>query len=802
MGQLHDVVLAALLHDIGKFSQRAFRGLEGAGDKAKRLEDFICPVREGRYTHRHAVYTADFILRHLTYLPEGFDRERVLRLAAYHHRPSDVEEKWIAEADALSSGMEREEEAEGPTEGFRTVVLRAVTNEIALEARAPETGEVWSVSLAPLDPEKAFPQREEGPRPDRTAEYQELWRKFLGDWARNQVADPWGFINRALTVLEKYTWCIPSATNVYPDISLFDHLKTTAAIAGCIASEGKVGESPFLLVAGDFGGIQHYLFGIQVGAGGLARRLRARSLSVSLAVESAVHWILRQLGLPLTNCLQSAGGRFVLLLPHNDDARRWVDEAAKNLGEWAARELGCELQPHIATLPIGPADLRDFGATLDELRTKLEQAKSVPLASVLIDGNGWTEERFLLSPLPVAEAGGLCSSCRRRAGQPRLVREREVSLCDRCFADAETGQRLVRGRFIAFLELETGPGQLPFGRYQIVEEETQIPQKAYLAMDLDGGCGTLPHTPVVGRYVARFVPRKEDGALVEFSELAKQSKGRKALAYLKADVDNLGLILTSGLRVTERDRRSISRITALSRTLELFFGGYVERLASKFGNVYTVYSGGDDLLLVGPWDAIIDFALRLREDFEQYTCRNPSWSMSAGIALVHENTPVLTAVEEADARLEGAKDTPGESTVPWPWPPQKNAESPRPSKNRLVALGTSLPWPQAKEAVSKGKRLLSWLEHEDEETKLSTAQVRRLFFYAGLYQRWQRSGDVMNFRYAPFLAYDIRRNWSKAPPEALDWVRPLAMPDSPDMPLLRFISEYALNGARQEGGEQ
>jgi hypothetical protein len=113
-----------------------------------------------------------------------------------------------------------------------------------------------------------------------------------------------------------------------------------------------------------------------------------------------------------------------------------------------------------------------------------------------------------------------------------------------------------------------------------------------------------------------------------------------------------------------------------------------------------------------------------------------------------------------------------------------------------------LPWPQAKEAVSKGKRLLSWLEHEDEETKLSTAQVRRLFFYAGLYQRWQRSGDVMNFRYAPLLAYDIRRNWSKAPPEALDWVRPLAMPDSPDMPLLRFISEYALNGARQEGGEQ
>ncbi|MCX7600109.1 MAG: type III-A CRISPR-associated protein Cas10/Csm1 [Armatimonadetes bacterium] len=795
MTSLLEVALAGLLHDIGKFAQRARRGEEGICDTARSLKDYLCPVETGRYTHLHSVFTADFILTQLgSFLPEGMDRERVLHMAAYHHRPDSPEDHWITEADRLSSGMEREEDESAPSiaGAFRRVRLRAIANEVGLGEQAPGK---WSVELAPLEPLKAFPFLEQEPPSDLTDAYSCLWEAFVAAWSQNCVADPWAFVNRAASVLEKYTWCIPAATNVYPDISLFDHLKTTAAIAVCLASTEQDDTEPFLLATGDFGGIQRYLFDIQMGAGGLARRLRARSLSVSLAVENTVHWILHQLGIPLTNCLQSAGGRFVLLLPNTPRAREKVQEAQRMLDQWAAEQVGCELQPHIAMLPISRAALSDFGTVVQRLWVELEKSKATPLAGFLTDADGWREQEFVLPPLPVAETGGLCSSCRRQAGHLRPMRDRQVPLCDRCFQDAETGAALVRGRFVAFWFDDSG--RLPFGNFRILETEEQVPQNAYLALDLSGNCGRLPHTPVVGRYIARHVPRDEDGSIMEFSEIAERSKGRKALAFLKADVDNLGLILTSGLQGEEKDRRSISRITALSRTLELFFGGYVEHLAAEIGTIYTVYSGGDDLLLVGPWDSIIECALRLRKDFRCYTCGNKSWSLSAGIALVHPKTPVLWAVEEADARLEGAKDSRHEDATPWPMPGGGNGAKP-PTKDKLVLFGTVLPWDAAEDAAEKAGRLLDWME----QGQVSTAQARRLLHYASLFQQWQRTGDVLNFRFAPLLAYDIRRNWKEAPGEALSWVQALAMPNSADMPLLRLICEYALNGARSDrGGE-
>lgn len=799
MSNLLEVALAGLLHDIGKFAQRARRGEEGLSQEAKGIQDYICPVTaQGYYSHQHAVHTADFILTILgKFLPSGMDCERVLHLAAYHHRPERPEDYWITEADRLSSGMEREEEESAPSTAaaFRKVRLRAIANEVVL---GHQPAGQWWVGLGELEPLRAFPFRDDGATADLTTEYSRLWEEFVKAWKRNCTLDSWAFVNRATSVLEKYTWCIPAATNVYPDISLFDHLKTTAAIAVCLACAEQGADRPFLLTAGDFGGIQRYLFDIQVGAGGLARRLRARSLSVSLAVENTVHWLLRQLGLPLTNCLQSAGGRFVLLLPNTDQAHSKLQEARKRLDEWTAAQVGCELQPHLAVLAIERDALCDFGATLDKLRFELEKSKATPLSGLLRDEDGWSEDAFLLPALPVAETGGLCNSCQRRAGRLQQVRDRQVPLCDRCFEDAKTGAELVRGRFIAFSFEDSG--RLPFGSYNIVETEDRIPEEAYLAVDLFGGGGELPHTPVVGRYVARHVPRDEDGSITEFTDLAQRSKGRKALAYLKADVDNLGFILTSGLQGREKDRRSISRITALSRTLELFFGGYVERVASDFGSIYTVYSGGDDLLLVGPWDAIIESALRLRDDFSRYTCGNKSWSMSAGIALVHHHTPVLTGVEEADSRLDGAKNALAPGPVPWPLPKHKGDNDKQlPLKDKLVLFGTSAPWDAVRNAVKQASKLIEWVSAGE----LATAQIRRLLGYANLYQEWQRTGDVLNFRFAPLLAYDIRRNWKDAPPEALSWVQVLAMPNSTDMPLLRLICEYALNGARseEEGGE-
>src|SRR5690625_7944926 len=99
-----------------------------------------------------------------------------------------------------------------------------------------------------------------------------------------------------LSLLRKYTWCIPSATNTMPDISLYVHLKTTAAIAVClhdseqIEEYGKLPETfdglkeeeknRFALLVGDFSGIQKFIY--QLTSKGAAKTLKGRSYYLNL----------------------------------------------------------------------------------------------------------------------------------------------------------------------------------------------------------------------------------------------------------------------------------------------------------------------------------------------------------------------------------------------------------------------------------------------------------------------------------------------------------------------------------------
>lgn len=143
-------------------------------------------------------------------------------------------------------------------------------------------------------------------------------------------------------------WCLPSDTQeVFPEVSLFDDLRTTSAIASCLylyhLSKGSLNEKAvkgsnderFLLVAGDMSGIQNYIFDIATtGIGGIARRLRARSLYVQLCSEVASHLVLRKLGLNIPiHTLMNSGGHFYLLLPNVDEVSNAIQESQREIDE-------------------------------------------------------------------------------------------------------------------------------------------------------------------------------------------------------------------------------------------------------------------------------------------------------------------------------------------------------------------------------------------------------------------------------------------------------------------------------------
>ena len=197
-----------------------------------------------------------------------------------------------------------------------------------------------------------------------------------------------------------------------------------------------------------------------------------------------------------------------------------------------------------------------------------------------------------------------------------------------------------------------------------------------------------------------------DGTPLYFNHLAEIAKGANKLGVLKMDVDNLGLIFSKGFKHLGDGATSISRISSLSFYLDLYFSGRINQIASRFNfttdrfnfttelpkdiecekeidfidkndeiykqeivykpkeslpkgegesTIHINYSGGDDLLVVGPYDDIIKFALEFRNKFKKWTTNNDSINISAGIAIVGPKFPIGKAAIMADEELEKSK---------------------------------------------------------------------------------------------------------------------------------------------------
>jgi CRISPR-associated protein Csm1 len=90
------IAIAAFIHDIGKFVSRDLLGLT-TEEVDRKASDFL-PVHNGRYSHHHALYTAEFIERFKEMLPVEFDKpwgdgDGLVKLAASHHNPASPMER-------------------------------------------------------------------------------------------------------------------------------------------------------------------------------------------------------------------------------------------------------------------------------------------------------------------------------------------------------------------------------------------------------------------------------------------------------------------------------------------------------------------------------------------------------------------------------------------------------------------------------------------------------------------------------------------------------------------------------------
>jgi CRISPR-associated protein Csm1 len=124
---------------------------------------------------------------------------------------------------------------------------------------------------------------------------------------------------------------------------------------------------------------------------------------------------------------------------------------------------------------------------------------------------------------------------------------------------------------------------------------------------------------------------------------------------LRMDVDSLGNIFRNGLGAPT----SLPRIASLSRHLAYFFGGYLADLLSRREYQTTlqlIYSGGDDLFIVGAWSATPLIAHTIRDQFMRWVAGNPHWGISAGIEITELAFPIAAGAELAGKAEESAKN--------------------------------------------------------------------------------------------------------------------------------------------------
>jgi CRISPR-associated protein Csm1 len=218
-------------------------------------------------------------------------------------------------------------------------------------------------------------------------------------------------------------------------------------------------------------------------------------------------------------------------------------------------------------------------------------------------------------------------------------------------------------------------------------------------------------------------------------------QGLEALGVLKADVDHLGLLMTCGL---PENKFTLSRLATLSRQVHFFFCLYLPHLLAtrpEFQDTYTVFAGGDDLFLLGPWNRITALARVIQEQFTSYVAQNPQVHLSAGITLKKAHTPMDQLARAAEEALVQAKVA---------------------DKNRLTLFGETVSWEQVGELGGIKATLTQWLAQD----WLTAAMLYRLNDFIRLAAEEQRLtdgrpahlDDLACLKWRAHLAYFTGRN--------------------------------------------
>lgn len=713
------IYLAALLHDIGKFYQRADVSFANKifNENVHNIIAYICPPNEyGGFGYQHSVWTLQFLeevsskIQQISGLKdnlyEASNADSIFQLAAYHHKPSTELQALISLADWWSAGIDRREsnleKEEGEQNGinwgkqrYKQIPLYSVFNKIN------KGNFQYAFGLKPLsiDEKEFFPSEiKKASDGNSQAKYAELWKSFKEEFDKLPTDSFEGFAESLMFLLKKYTWCIPSNTTDMANVSLFDHLKTTAAFADSLYVYKqekpddfvfdnnrltlKEGAKPVILLGGDLSGIQKFIYNIASRKAAVS--LKGRSFYLQLLIDSIIQRIISHpdIEATLAHVVYSSGGKFYMILPNTTKVLKAIDELKNDIEADIWKQHNGQLIVNIDYVPFA-YNVKYKGLDFDDktnqaigdlwrtLADKLTFQKNQKFKNVLLN-----EYENLFNPQDIDEEAKVCAVTGIEGNCVAIENGEETYVLPIVKEQAELGKTLkdadyilthksnnenkyVRNRVKCDI-LCSGVHNYLFDQLELTDDDADfrkitsadvcrvkmINNTNFLSAQLKGNkCSYGFHF-----YGGNKQAKSSNGDNKTFEELAKDSY----LGILRMDVDNLGSIFIKGL---PDEDKSFAAYSTLSFMLDCFFSGFLNTIRENENfkdDVNILYSGGDDVFAVGKWDNLIEFAEVIRENFRKFVGRDDI-SISGGIAIVDDKFPIAKAAEMAGEAEDAAK---------------------------------------------------------------------------------------------------------------------------------------------------
>lgn len=645
------LVISALLHDIGKVI-----------------------YREGNDKRKHSQSGYDYLKEEV----KISDKE-ILDAVRYHHYDamkaaninSDALAYIVYIADNIASAADRREVA-GEEQGFELATpLQSIFDIVNKDIVNKNDGKQYYTPEL-LNPEKGikFPQEEK-----------RKFDKYFYSQVKENVTDNlkqifWNeeYINSLLELLEGNLSFVPSSTATHEraDISLYDHLKITAAISSCIYqymqesnrlnykdelfknAKSFYKEDAFLFTSIDISGIQDFIYTIV--SDGALKTLRTRSFYLEIVMEHIIDCLLKELSLSRANLIYSGGGHCYLLLPNTENVKVIFDEQIKKINDWFLDTFDISLYVAGGYVPCSSETLQNHPNGSYE-----EMFKAVNRVVSAQKSHRYTYNDIIkLNHLKREDYSKECRVCKQ------ITMVNEEGLCDMCSRIKNFSRNIITAELFAVIRTEKENAlPLPLGYYLVATSETEM--KEYMKKE-EFVRAYGKNRIYTGKHVTTKLWIGEYVLDSHLDKLIDESEGIARLGTLRADVDNLGQTFQAGI---PREFNTLSRSATLSRQLSMFFKLYINRILSepeyrigegKGGRKATiVYSGGDDLFIVGAWNDVIELSIDINRCFKRYT--QNKLTLSAGIGIYEEGYPISAMASEVAELEDDSKKNIGKDSV-------------------------------------------------------------------------------------------------------------------------------------------